>query len=124
VRERTALAEAAFKEKELQLNRIARGLTVGELAVSIAHEINQPLAAIVTNAEAALRWLAADPPDINEARDTLANIVDDGNRAGNVIARIRSMLRKEAPKVAELNIKEAIDEALLLARPALQRSGV
>ena len=87
-------AEEALKKTEAELARVARVTTMGELTASIAHEINQPLAALVTNANACLRWLAAETPNLDEARATAQRIVRDGKRASEVIARIRALLGK------------------------------
>ena len=92
--ERALASEKAMRELEAELARVARGLEVGELATSIAHEVNQPLAGVVTNAEAGLRWLGGETPDLAEARESLRLIVRDGNRASQVIRRIREFLKK------------------------------
>ena len=120
----TLASERALREKDAELARIARTLTIGELATSIAHEINQPLAGVVTNAEAGLRWLVADPPDIHEARESLMLIVRDGNRASAVIRRIRAFLKKEDGVSASVDLKETIQETIGLAQPALLKAQV
>jgi signal transduction histidine kinase len=89
---------------------------VGELTASIAHEVNQPLAGVVTNANACLRWLAGASPDLDEARDALRRIVRDGNRASDVIARIRALLKKGEPARIRLDINQVIQEIIKLAR--------
>ncbi len=106
-------------ELELQRNReelahVTRVSTVGELTTSVAHELNQPLGAILSNAEAAEMFLAADPPALDEVRDILADIRKDDQRASEVIRRMRSLLRKQelAPKSIEIN--EAVEEVLRL----------
>ena len=71
---------------------------MGQLTASIAHEVNQPIAAAVTNAQAALRWLGAQPPNLEEVRQALGRIVKDGNRAGDVIGRIRALIKKAPPR--------------------------
>ena len=86
-------AEAALQEAQAELARASRLTTIGELAASIAHEINQPLAAVVANGSASLRFLARDTPDLEEAREALNCIVKDAKRASDVIGRIRAMLR-------------------------------
>jgi C4-dicarboxylate-specific signal transduction histidine kinase len=73
-----------------------RAAMLGELAGSIAHEVNQPLTAIVTHANASLRWLARQPPEIDEARQAIASVVREGIRAGDIIARVRAMTRNSA----------------------------
>jgi C4-dicarboxylate-specific signal transduction histidine kinase len=85
-------SEEALREAQAELARVARATTMGELTASIAHEVNQPLAAVVANANACLRWLAAETPDLDEARAAPKRIVRDGNRASDVIARIRGRM--------------------------------
>jgi len=123
-KERTLASERALRETEAELARIARALTVGELAVSIAHEVNQPLAGVVTNAEAGLRWLGGESPNVHEAQASLALIVRDGNRASDVIRRIREFLKKDHHETASLDINEAIQEAVALARAELTKREV
>ena len=82
----------------MQLAHANRVATMGQLTASIAHEVNQPIAATVANAQAALRWLGAQPPDLDEVRQALGRIVRDGNRAGDVIGRIRGLIKKAPPR--------------------------
>jgi signal transduction histidine kinase len=100
--ERQALAHA---------NRIA---TMGQLTASIAHEVNQPIAAAITNAQATLRWLSAARPDLEEARQALRRIVENGNRAGEVIGRIRALITKAPPRKDDVAINDAILEVVAL----------
>ena len=79
---------------QAELARVARLTTMGEMAASIAHEINQPLAAVVNNANAGLRWLDREPPNIEEVRAALRRIVNDGERGGGIIESIRAMVKK------------------------------
>jgi len=97
---------------------------VGELATSIAHEVNQPLAGIVTNAEACVRWLKSPNPNLHEAQESLALIARDGNRASEVIRRIRDFLKKDSQQVARLDINDAAQEAVALARDELLKRNV
>ena len=90
------LAEDAMRIAQSELAQVARLTTMGEMTASIAHEINQPLAAIVANGNAGLRWLANTTPDIDEVRATLKRIVSDGHRAGRVISGVRTMFKKKA----------------------------
>jgi signal transduction histidine kinase len=106
----------ALRDAEAELARVARALTVGELATSIAHEVNQPLAAIVSNAEAGLRWLKAKGPKLHEAQKSLELIVRDGNRASEVIRRIREFLRKDSQQMATLDISDVAQEAVALVQ--------
>jgi signal transduction histidine kinase len=107
-----------------ELARVARLITMGEMAASIAHEINQPLAAIVTNGNAGLRWLANVTPDLGEARAALKRIVNDGHRASQVIASIRAMLKKGGQEKTPIEVNELIREALTLVHGELQDHGV
>ncbi|MDB6015740.1 MAG: nodV1 [Pedosphaera sp.] len=117
-------AEAALRRAQGELARVSVLTMMGELAASIAHEVNQPLAAVVTNANASLRWLAALPPNLDEAREAIRRIVRDGDRASEVIARIRTLLKKGEPVRIPLKINEVIQETLALAQPELARRKV
>ncbi|GAT33060.1 hypothetical protein TSACC_21465 [Terrimicrobium sacchariphilum] len=114
-----ASAETALKKTRAELERVSRVTTMGELTASIAHEINQPLAALVTNANACLRWLDRNPPEMDEAREAARRIIRDGKRGSDVLARIRAMLKKQDPIREDLAINEVIDEILALARTGL-----
>ena len=107
-------AGEALKKTEAELGRVARVTTMGELTASIAHEVNQPLAAVVTNGNACLRWLSADPPNFDEVRDGLHRIVRDGNRASDVIARIRAVLSQSEPISSRLDFNEIVQEIIAL----------
>src|SRR5262245_25582412 len=117
-------AEEALRTVQGELAHSTRVMTMGELAASIAHEVNQPLAGVTTNGNAGLRWLARQPPDIEEARECLQRIVRDGHRAGEVIARMRTFVRKAEPQKARLAIHDVIAEVLALADGELRRHGV
>jgi signal transduction histidine kinase len=104
-----------------ELAHVARMTTLGELTASITHEINQPLAGIVTNANASLRWLAREVPDLAEARDAIHRIVRDGNRASAVIARTRALIKKAPIAKEPLEINDVIQEVLALTQNELQR---
>ncbi len=123
-KERALAAERTLRETEAELARALRALSVSELAASIGHEVNQPLAGVVTNAEAGLRWLDGLPPNLDEVRASLGLIVRDANRASEVIRRIRQFLKKEQAQRESLDINEVIDEALTLAHGALQKHAV
>jgi C4-dicarboxylate-specific signal transduction histidine kinase len=116
-------AEEALKKTEEELARVARVTAMGELTASIAHEVNQPLAAVVTNGNASLRWLANDPPNFDEARQALRNIVRDGTRASEVIARIRAVLKKSEPAARRLDLNEIIREIVALTQSEVERRG-
>ena len=116
-------AEEALKKIEAELTQVARVMMMGELTASIAHEINQPLAALMTNANACLRWLAMETPNLDEARATAQRIVRDGKRASEVIARIRALLAQGQPMRQRLNVNDVILEILPLLKPELLRRG-
>jgi PAS domain S-box-containing protein len=117
-------AEEALHQAQADLTHVTRLLTMGELTASIAHEVNQPLAGVTTNSNAALRWLARNPPDLEEVRACLQRIVRDGTRAGEVIARMRAFAGKAAPQIAPLALHDVIAEVLALADGELRRHGV
>jgi PAS domain S-box-containing protein len=102
-------------------NRIT---TMGQLTASISHEINQPIAAVVSNAQAALRWLDMRPPNPHEVREALGRIVKDGRRASDVISRIRALVRKAPPRKDQLDINDMIRDAIALTRSELHRTRV
>jgi PAS domain S-box-containing protein len=106
-----------------QLAHVSRVATLGELTASLAHEIHQPLAAIMSNAQAAVRFLAQEDPDLNEVRDILDDIVQDDRRADEVIRRLRRFLRRDKPELTPLDVNELIQEVMtLLKREALLRA--
>jgi len=117
-------AEEALRNAQVELARVARLTTMGELAASLAHEINQPLAAIAFNVGGALGWLNRDRPNLDEARAALLRIERDGARAGDVIRGLRALAKKSGPQLTKLDIHDAIEEVLTLARGELQRHGV
>jgi two-component system, chemotaxis family, CheB/CheR fusion protein len=123
-KERALAAETALRETETELARVLRALSINELATSIAHEINQPLAGVVTNAEAGMRWLSSDPPDIQDARESLTLIVRDGNRASAVIRRIREFLKKDNREIQVLDVNQVIEEAVDLTKQELVRRNI
>jgi signal transduction histidine kinase len=98
----------------MEFAHIGRAASLGELAASIAHEINQPLGAIANSASACLRWLAAQPPNLDEAREAAAHSVRESNRASEVITRIRALLKKEALASDRVDLNEVIREVLSL----------
>ena len=117
-------ANVAIHNAQAELARVARLTTMGELSASIAHEINQPLAAVVVNGTAALRWLAHTPPNLEETRNSLKAIVQQGNRASDVIGRIRSLFKHSEPEYVELDINDAIQEVLELTVSMLRSRDV
>jgi PAS domain S-box-containing protein len=117
-------AEEAWNKAQADLARVTRVMTMGELAASVAHEVNQPIAGVVMNASSCLRWLAADPPDIEEARLAARRIIRDGERAGNVITRIRALASKTDNAKERLDMNETIRAVIVLARDELYRNRV
>ncbi|MFQ3640761.1 MAG: ATP-binding protein [Chloracidobacterium sp.] len=116
-------AEEASERLRSALAHVARLTTLGELTASIAHEINQPLAAIVNNGSACLRWLAAEPPNLAEARTTVAAVIRDGNQAADIIARIRALARKTPAEKCWFDLRPAMQEVVLLLRPEVAAKG-
>jgi C4-dicarboxylate-specific signal transduction histidine kinase len=113
-------AQSALRRAEAELAHVNRVMTLGELTASIAHEINQPLAAIVANGAACLRWLGREPPELGEARDAVESVISDGMRASDVIQRIRALSRKTDPQTTKLDINDVIDDVVrLVGREAL-----
>ena len=117
-------ADEALHKTQAELAHVTRVATLGELTASIAHEVNQPLAAIVTNGNACLRWLAGDSPNLDEARETARRIIRDGNRAGDVIGRIRTLLRKTGTEKELLDMNQAVREVVALAEDEVRRNEV
>ena len=116
--------EQALQKAMSELAHMARVTTMGELAASIAHEINQPLAAIVNNANASSRLLATKPPDLDEVRLAVADIAEAGTRAGEIISRVRTFLKKAAPAKTQVDINQVIREVLALAPGQLEKHNV
>ena len=117
-------AEAALQAANDRLARASQVASLVELSASIAHEVNQPIAAALANAQAALRWLGRDPPDLAEVREALDDVVKDGTRAGNVIDRIRSLFKNAPPSLENLDITEALTEIVALSRGKALKNGV
>jgi len=111
---RIKAAEAAEREARAQLTHIARVTMLGELTASIAHEVNQPLAAAVINGNACLRWLAAEPPNFAEAREAADRVIKNSNRASNVIARVRGLASRAPAQKEWLDITEVIRDVVAL----------
>ncbi|GLC26948.1 PAS domain-containing sensor histidine kinase [Roseisolibacter agri] len=117
-------ADEMRDEARAALARVTRVTTLGEITASIAHEVNQPLAAVVMNGNACRRWLALDPPDLAEAREAAERVVRDGTRAAQVIARVRALLHGGAPEKQPLSLNEVVGEALAFTRGEIDRQGV
>jgi C4-dicarboxylate-specific signal transduction histidine kinase len=116
--------EDALRDAQADLARVARLTTMGELAASIAHEVNQPLMAIATNAETCLAWLAHDKPDLEEVRQAAERIVRNSHRAAEIIRTIRALARKSSPEMMPLDLNEAIAEVLNLMQGELRRHDI
>src|SRR2546427_5423285 len=117
-------AEEALQEAQAELAHVTRVTTLGELAASIAHEVNQPLAAIVADADASLNWLAAPRPDLERVREALEAIAMDGHRAAEVIQRIRQLATKSAPRKDPVNVNDVVHDVLPLASAELRHHDV
>ncbi|QHF51234.1 ATP-binding sensor histidine kinase [Pseudomonas sp. S49] len=116
--------ERRYREVQAELAHANRVATMGQLAASIAHEVNQPIAATVTNANAALRWLGAQPPNTDEVELGLKRIINDGNRAADVLGRIRALIRKTPPQRQALDLNAVVDEMVGFTRSEATRYGV
>jgi len=117
-------AERRYREIQMELAHANRVATMGQLTASISHEVKQPIAATVSNAQAALRWLGRQPPDLEEVRQALAHIVQDGKRAGDVVGRIRDLTKKAPPpREDRLDINEAVREVIELTRGEAAKTG-
>ena len=116
--------EAHLREAQAELAHANRVTTAGQLAASIAHEVAQPVAASVTNANAALRWLGANPPDLEETQQALGRIVRDGRRASDILGRIRALVRKAPSRRDRVEVNDMITEVLALTRAELRRNHV
>jgi PAS domain S-box-containing protein len=117
-------AEEALQQAQAELAHATRVTTLGELAASIAHEINQPLAAIIADANACLHWLEADRPDLDSVREALAAVAKDGDRAAEVITRIRGLLARASVAHGPCDMAGVITDVLPLVRPELGRHGM
>ena len=118
------VAVETLQKAQAELAHVTRVTTLGELAASIAHEVNQPLAAMVADAHASINWLAAAKPDLEQVREALSAIVSDGHRAGDVIQRIRQLAKKADPQREAVAINDVITDMLPLLRPEVRRHEV
>jgi C4-dicarboxylate-specific signal transduction histidine kinase len=117
-------AEDAYYEAQAELDRVTRMSAMGALAASISHEVNQPLAAVVTNADACLMWLSSNPPNIDEARAAVGSIAQQGTRASEVVRHIRSLFTKAKPEKTSVQVNELIREVQALIEGAALRNQV
>ncbi len=116
--------EEALRRTQTRLSRASQIATVGELAASIAHEVNQPLSAVVANAHACLRWLSAEPPNLAKAHQAAERIVRDGKEAGEVVRRIRALFKREPLKKVALDLNDVIGEVIDLLRGEIARKRI
>lgn len=112
-------AERDLRKAQLELAHVTRLTTLGELTASIAHEINQPLTAVISNADACIRWLCREPPELDEARRSVKRIIDDSNRASEVIQRIRALAKKTDIEKVPLDINDLVKEVVALVQREL-----
>jgi C4-dicarboxylate-specific signal transduction histidine kinase len=117
-------AEEALRQAHADLVHVNRVTTMGELTASLAHEVNQPIAAAVTNANTCLRWLAADTPNLEEARAAAARIVTDGRRAAEIISRVRLLFKRGAPERELVDVNEVVREMIVLLRGEAARHNI
>jgi PAS domain S-box-containing protein len=118
------LSSEALRAAQAELAHANRVATVGQMTASISHEVNQPIAAAVTNAHAALRWLESRPPDLEEVRQAVGRIIENGRRADDVIGRIRAMIKKAPPRKDRFDLNEAVLDIIALTRSEVLRHGV
>ena len=123
ITERKRAAEA-FRERQGELTHANRVATMGQLTASVAHEVSQPIAATLTNAQAALRWLSSQPPNLEEVRQTLDHIVNNAKRGGEVIDQIRALIRKAPARKDSIDINNTILDVIALIRSEVLRHGV
>lgn len=117
-------AADALHRAHAELSHVARVSTLGELTASIAHEINQPLAAVVANGEASLRWMQRDIPDLEEVRSSVRRMISNGQRASDVVARLRALARKSETPRMKLTLNDIVEDVLPLVERELARNGV
>ena len=117
-------AEEALRQSQAELAHVSRVTTMGELTVSLAHEVNQPIAAALTNANTCMLWLAGDSPNIEEARAAAMRIVQDGTRASDIISRVRLLFTKGTPERTSVDVNELIREMIVLLRSEAMRDAI
>jgi C4-dicarboxylate-specific signal transduction histidine kinase len=126
VRDVTArrLADEALDKARSELAHVARVMSLGALTASIAHEVNQPLSGIITNASTCMRMLDSEPPNVDGARETAKRTIRDGRRAADVISRLRALFTHKEAATELVDLNEATEEVIALSRPELERNGV
>jgi signal transduction histidine kinase len=118
------LTEEALRNAQAELASVSRTVTMGELTATIAHEINQPLAAVVTDVSASLRWLAQNPPNLEEARSAIVAAIREANRASDVVSRIRALVKNVPPPMLRVDLGEMVGEVLSMASRELHAHGI
>jgi PAS domain S-box-containing protein len=118
------LAEEALPQAQTDLAHASRVTTMGELTASLAHEVNQPIAAAITDANTCLRWLTRDQPDLEEAREAASRMAKDATRAADIITRIRLLFRKASPQPELVDVNEVIREMIVLLRSEVRRYSI
>ncbi|MBP1145925.1 His Kinase A (phospho-acceptor) domain-containing protein [Pseudomonas congelans] len=121
---RMALAIRSVHEARSQLARIARVNQLGELTASIAHEVNQPLSAIVTSGNACQRWLASEPVNLDKARQAVERMISDANRAGDIIVRVRALAKRSSTHKEWISVADTVAEIVALAHSEIEGQGV
>jgi C4-dicarboxylate-specific signal transduction histidine kinase len=117
-------AEEALRQAQTDLAHASRVTTMGELTASLAHEVNQPIAAAITDANTCLRWLTRDQPDLEEAREAASRMAKDATRAADIITRIRLLFRKASPQPELVDVNEVIREMIVLLRSEVRRYSI
>ena len=117
-------SEQKYRKMQTEFAHVNRVTTMGQLAASIAHEVSQPITGVIVNADAAMRWLGRQPPDLDQARYSLGEIVNNGKRAGDVIGRIHALIKKVPPRKDGLEINEAIQEVIALTHGEVVKNRV
>ncbi|WP_171944974.1 MULTISPECIES: PAS domain-containing protein [Bradyrhizobium] len=120
----TRRADEELHQTRTQLTHFARLTTLGELTASIAHEVNQPLSGVINSANAGVRWLDSQPPDVQKARQSIDRIIRDAGRASEVVARVRDLAKKTPPRKGWLNINETVEEIISLTRQEVRKNHV
>jgi PAS domain S-box-containing protein len=115
--------EERLRHAQSELERVSRVTALGELSASIAHEVGQPLSAIVTNGEACLRWLHRQPPNMEEIEGCVSQMTDEGNRAAEIVQRVRTLMKGAPPDRAPIAINDVVEEAIALIRRDIERQG-
>ena len=120
---RAKQTEEQLRHAQSELERVSRATALGELSASIAHEVGQPLSAIITNGEACLRWLHREPPNMEEIEGCVSQMTDEGNRATEIVQRVRALMKGTPPERAPIALNDVVEEAIALIRRDIERQG-